>query len=138
LIAKISAIPLGSSKSPLARHIVRNRRRYWCFARHRLLLLSQSVAAFEQSRHSKDGSLLSYLVHVADEFPGLYISLLGRLVPVEAKLKTNFERPQRLTVDMPLSEMISAFEAKIKNPDYQPVPRVIGHSSDDDDDGFEQ
>ena len=95
------------------------------------------VLAGEKSRHSKDGSLLSYLIHVADEYPALYIGLLGRLVPVEAKLKTDFERPQRLTSDMSLNEMVTQFELKIKNEDYQPPPPVIEHNNDGDDDDDE-
>jgi hypothetical protein len=101
------------------------------------VLKTAIVLAGEKSRHSKDGSLLSYLIHVADEYPALYIGLLGRLVPVEAKLKTDFERPQRLTSDMSLNEMVTQFELKIKNEDYQPPPPVIEHNNDGDDDDDE-
>ena len=89
------------------------------------------LLAGEQSRHSKDGSLLSYLIHVADEYPALYIGLLGRLVPVEAKLKTDNAVPQRLTSDMPIETMVREFEARIKNPDYQPSTRTIEHDDDE-------
>lgn len=96
------------------------------------------VMAGEQSRHSKDGSLLSYLVHVANEHPALYINLLGRLVPIEGRLKTEFERPQQLDPSMNLPEMIAAFEAKLKNPDYQPKQRAFDHNDDSDDDETKQ
>ena len=86
----------------------------------------------------KTDRLLSYLVHVADEYPALYISLLGRLVPIEAKVKTDFVRPQELTADMDLPTMINEFERKIKDPNYQPAPRTIEHDDDYDDDEAEQ
>jgi hypothetical protein len=37
-------------------------------------------AAAENSHHRK-GSLMTYLTYIADEYPGLYCSLLGKFIP---------------------------------------------------------
>ena len=93
------------------------------------------ILAAELSDHSKDKSLVSYCVWLANERPDLYVSMLGRLVPVQAKVKHEGGHPSdlRLTTDMPLETLISNFEAKLKS-DYQPMLRAFEHDSDDDED----
>lgn len=93
------------------------------------------ILAAELSDHSKDKSLVSYCVWLANERPDLYVSMLGRLVPVQAKVKHEGVHPSdlRLTTDMPLETLISNFEAKLKS-DYQPMLRAFEHDSDDDED----
>ena len=82
------------------------------------------ILAAEKSRHSKDRSLESYCTYLADEHPSVFAGLLGKLIPVQARVKAEFVRPQKLSTDMTLAEMISNFELKIKS-DYQPPEPVL-------------
>jgi hypothetical protein len=92
------------------------------------------LLAGAQSEHSKDQTLLSYVVWLANERPELYISLLVRLVPQQARIKVEDNvRVEPLNPNMSLPEMVTAFEMKIKS-DYRPPPRTIEHHDDDDDD----
>ena len=97
------------------------------------------LLAAEKSKHSKDKSLESYLTFIADERPELFCSLLGRVIPIQAKIKTEdrFDvETHRLTLDMPLDLMVKNFEMKIKS-GYQPPrpsPPLIEHDADDGDD----
>ena len=100
------------------------------------------LLAAEKSKNSKDRSLESYCTWLADERPELYVSLLGRCIPIQAKIKTEdrFDvEKHRLTLDMPLDLMIKNFEMKIKS-GYQPPrpsPPLIEHDADDGDDDDE-
>ena len=69
------------------------------------------ILAAEQSVHSKDGTLVSYVTWIANVHPALFCNMLGRLVPMEAKIQTNGV-PQRLSSDMSLDQLVSAFEMK--------------------------
>jgi hypothetical protein len=95
------------------------------------------VLAAENSEHS-DGSLVGYVTWIANVHPQLFCNMLGRLVPLEARVQTNGPPLQRLTPDMDLPTMISEFERKIQDPTYFATPHnTIEHSVDDDDE-FEQ
>jgi hypothetical protein len=97
------------------------------------------ILAAEQSVHSKDGTLVSYVTWIANEHPALFCSMIGRMVPMEAKIQTNGPPPRPLDMTMSLPEMISEFERKLHDPTYFAKPRTIEHDSDaDDDDEFEQ
>jgi hypothetical protein len=92
------------------------------------------ILAAEKSKHSKDRSLESYCTYLADEHPVAFAGLLGKLIPVQARVKTEGNvRFERLNLNMPLSDMIKNFEAKIKS-DYQPPPPVLIERDDNDDD----
>jgi hypothetical protein len=74
---------------------------------------------------------------LADEHPTVFAGLLGRLIPIQAKVKTDDNiraRLEKLDMSMTLSEMIQSFEQKIKS-DYMPVePRLLIEQRGDDDD----
>ena len=80
--------------------------------KHALLL------AAEESKHS-DGSLKGYCLHLANERPELFVSMLARLIPVQAKIdsdvRVDFDKIKRLTAEMPLDEMVRNFEARESN-----------------------
>jgi hypothetical protein len=103
----------------------------------RLLKLAIITAA-EKSKHS-DGSLESYCLFLADEKPETFAQLLARLIPVQAKVEATENvrvRLERLTPTMALSEMISAFEKKLKSSYCPPLPRIEHDDDDDDDDAL--
>jgi hypothetical protein len=93
------------------------------------------VLAAEKSIHSKDKSLESYCTYLADEKQELFVHMLARLIPEQAKIKPEMNlHVQRLDINMSLSDMVSVFEQKI-NSDYRPpmltlVPNVIEHDDD--------
>ena len=92
------------------------------------------IDAAEKSRHSKDRgkSLEAYCTYLADEHPVAFAGLLGKLIPVQAKVKTDGNvRFEKLNMSMSLAEMISNFEMKIKS-DYRPPPPVLIEPDDDD------
>jgi hypothetical protein len=89
------------------------------------------IFAAEKSEHSKDKSLEGYCLYLANEHPTVFAALLGKLIPAQAKVKAEFVRLEKLSLDMPLSEMIRNFELKIKS-DYQPAPRLLIEHDDDD------
>ena len=84
------------------------------------------INAAENSVHcpEDDKSLEAYCTYLADEHPTTFATMLTRLIPVQAKVKGEFNRSTRLTINMSLSDMVSAFEMKIKS-DYQPEPALI-------------
>jgi hypothetical protein len=99
--------------------------------KHALLL------AAEESKHS-DGSLKGYCLHLANERPELFVSMLARLIPVQAKIdsdvRIDFDKIRRLTAEMPLDEMVRTFEEKIKSPDYVPRSLLIDQNANEHDD----
>jgi hypothetical protein len=97
------------------------------------------ILAAEQSDHSDDGTLVGYVRWIANTRPDLFCSMLGRMVPMEAKIQTAVHPSDlRLDPSMDLATMIQTFEMKIKS-GYRPPPRAIEHDgSDDDDDEFER
>ncbi len=68
------------------------------------------------SEHSTTKDLTGYLVHLANKKQDTFAGLLGRLIPVQAKVQHSGipKVDLNLTIDMPLTEMISNFEQRIK------------------------
>jgi hypothetical protein len=94
------------------------------------------ILAAEQSVHSRDGTLVSYVTWIANEHPALFCSMLGRMVPMEAKIKSEFNAHDlKLDPGMDLNAMMTAFELKIKS-DYR--PREIAHDDRDYGDGDDE
>ena len=46
------------------------------------------IFAAEHSKHSKDGTLEGYLLNIADNDKGLFVPLLGRLLPLQINART--------------------------------------------------
>ena len=46
------------------------------------------IFAAEHSKHSEDGTLEGYLLHVADKHVELFVPLLGRLLPLQINART--------------------------------------------------
>ena len=65
------------------------------------------INAAEKSEHcpANDKSLEGYCTFLANEHPTTFAMMLTRLIPVQAKVKTDIDRPTRLTINMSLSEM---------------------------------
>jgi hypothetical protein len=53
------------------------------------------ILAAEQSKHSKTGDLVGYLLFLADDHPELFAPFLGRLLPLQVNAKT--ERSVKVT-----------------------------------------
>jgi hypothetical protein len=53
------------------------------------------ILAAEQSKHSKTGDLVGYLLFLADDHPELFAPFLGRLLPLQINAKT--ERSVKVT-----------------------------------------
>jgi len=75
------------------------------------------IYAAEKSKHSKSSNLEGYCIWLADDRPELFVSLLGRLLPIQARVEmqnsggsTNINM---ININMPLSEMVSTFEQRI-------------------------
>lgn len=85
------------------------------------------MLAAEESDHCPPGkqSLAGYCLWLANERPELYVSMLARLIPVQAKIETTGPPLPPLSMNMPIDEMISNFAEKIKNPNYRAVPRLL-------------
>lgn len=84
------------------------------------------INAAEKSEHCpvNNKSLEGYCTYLANEHPTTFATMLTRLIPVQAKIKSDGEIPQRLSINMSLSDMVNAFELKIKS-DYRPVVPLI-------------
>jgi hypothetical protein len=72
------------------------------------------ILAAEKSKHSKAGGLVGYLKYLADEKPEVFAPMLGRLLPLQARVKNEGVSPVKLHLDMSLPEMINNFENRIK------------------------
>lgn len=74
------------------------------------------VVAAGLSKHSNTKDLTGYLVHLADTRQAVFASLLGRLIPEQSKLtiEARTTTHNTLNINMPLNDMISAFEQRIK------------------------
>lgn len=84
------------------------------------------INAAEKSEHCPEDnkSLEGYCTYLANEHPTTFAVMLTRLIPVQAKIKSDGEIPQRLSINMSLSDMVSAFEMKIKS-DYRPTMPML-------------
>ena len=100
------------------------------------LLKRALLMAAELSEHSDNQGLVGYCTWLSNTRPELYVAMLSRLIPIQAKLKTDFVRPQELTSDMPLDQMMIEFERKIRDPNYH--PRAIENDARDYDDGDDE
>lgn len=86
------------------------------------------ILAAEKSKHSKAHDLEGYLVYLADEKPELFVPLLGKLLPLQVRAKSEAGGPVNLNPNMPLSEMVLNFERRIKsihNPLKELAPPMI-------------
>ena len=98
------------------------------------------ILAAEKSEHCPKGnkSLEGYCLYLANKHPVTFAGLLGKLIPVQARVKAegnariDFEK-LKLNLSMPLEEMIRNFEIKIKSGYCPPPPVLIEHDDDDDD-----
>ncbi|MGY3558449.1 hypothetical protein ACVWXP_001718 [Bradyrhizobium sp. USDA 4463] len=62
------------------------------------------ILAAEKSVHSKTKDLVGYLTYLADKHPGVFASLLGRLIPLQAKVNVDADM-QRTFKAKPETEM---------------------------------
>jgi hypothetical protein len=80
------------------------------------------VYATERSKNSKSKDLDGYCLFLADEKPELFVVLLARLFTMQAKRdEDEFHysdiNPKDINPNMPVSEMISVFAARIREPE---------------------
>jgi len=93
-----------------------NGRKQGATGKHTRVLKQALIYAAEKSKHSKSSNLESYCIWLADDRPELFVSLLGRLLPIQARIETHNQgnvNIQQLNINMPLSEMVSTFEQRI-------------------------
>ena len=66
------------------------------------------------------------MTHLADDKEELFVSLLGKLIPLQARVSHSVTQTNNvnLNLNMPLAEMISNLEQKIK---AAVDPRMIEH-----------
>src|SRR5215211_1285891 len=95
------------------------------------------INAAALSKHSKTKDLEGYMVHLADNKQEVFASLLGKLIPVQAKIQTTGPGTVNLNLNlnMPLADMVSTFEQRIKG-SYMPAPKLalpmtIDHDEDE-------
>jgi hypothetical protein len=82
-----------------------------------------------------DKSLEGYCTYLADAHPPVFAGLMGRLIPVQAKVKTDGNmRIENLNINMSLSDMVSKFELKLKS-GYRPAPPALVIDNDETGDG---
>lgn len=94
--------------------------------RHTRAMKLAMVEAAEESKHAehRGQSLKAYCLFLADEHPTVFANMLARLIPIQAKVTTNGP-PLRLDPSMSMEELIRNFEAKIKDVNYRPLPRML-------------
>jgi hypothetical protein len=93
------------------------------------------VLAAEKSKNSKSSNLEGYCLFLADDRPELFVSLLARLLPIQARIETENHGVGDVTniinFNMPLSEMVNVFESRIKSA-YMPTASLSGPDDDDE------
>ncbi|MBR1211331.1 hypothetical protein [Bradyrhizobium sp. JYMT SZCCT0180] len=94
------------------------------------------INAAALSKHSKTDDLEGYMVYLADNKQEVFATLLGKLIPVQAKIHATGPSAVNLNLSlkMPLADMVSTFEQRIKG-SYMPAPQralpiTIGHDED--------
>jgi hypothetical protein len=104
------------------------------------LLKHALILAAEKSKHSlnRGKSLEGYCTYLADEKQELFVHMLGRLIPEQAKADMRDVSPMRdvtLNINMPVSQMVNMFEQRVKGTyvPNQPPPLIEYEDAGSDD-----